>query len=34
VNHGLRVRDVTVSPLLGSAGNREFFLLLEAPRPT
>ncbi len=30
VNHGLRVRDVTVSPLLGSAGNREFFLLLEA----
>jgi 23S rRNA (cytidine1920-2'-O)/16S rRNA (cytidine1409-2'-O)-methyltransferase len=31
VNHGLRVRDVTVSPLLGSAGNREFFLLLETP---
>jgi 23S rRNA (cytidine1920-2'-O)/16S rRNA (cytidine1409-2'-O)-methyltransferase len=30
VNHGLRVRDVTVSPLLGAAGNREFFLLLEA----
>jgi 23S rRNA (cytidine1920-2'-O)/16S rRNA (cytidine1409-2'-O)-methyltransferase len=33
VNHGLRVRDVTVSPLLGAAGNREFFLLLEAESP-
>jgi 23S rRNA (cytidine1920-2'-O)/16S rRNA (cytidine1409-2'-O)-methyltransferase len=31
VNHGLRVRNVTVSPLLGAAGNREFFLLLETP---
>ncbi len=31
VNHGLRVRGVTVSPLLGPAGNREFFLLLETP---
>ena len=31
VNHELRVRDVTVSPLLGAAGNREFFLLLETP---
>jgi 23S rRNA (cytidine1920-2'-O)/16S rRNA (cytidine1409-2'-O)-methyltransferase len=31
VNNGLRVRDVTVSPLLGAAGNREFFLLLETP---
>jgi 23S rRNA (cytidine1920-2'-O)/16S rRNA (cytidine1409-2'-O)-methyltransferase len=30
VNHGFRVRDLTVSPLLGSAGNREFFVLLEA----
>jgi 23S rRNA (cytidine1920-2'-O)/16S rRNA (cytidine1409-2'-O)-methyltransferase len=29
VNNGLRVRDVCVSPLLGAAGNREFFLLLE-----
>jgi predicted rRNA methylase YqxC with S4 and FtsJ domains len=29
VNHGLRVRDVCASPLLGAAGNREFFLLLE-----
>jgi 23S rRNA (cytidine1920-2'-O)/16S rRNA (cytidine1409-2'-O)-methyltransferase len=31
VNSGLRVRDMTVSPLLGAAGNREFFLLLETP---
>jgi 23S rRNA (cytidine1920-2'-O)/16S rRNA (cytidine1409-2'-O)-methyltransferase len=31
VNAGLRVRDVCVSPLLGAAGNREFFLLLEMP---
>ena len=31
VSNGLRVRDVTVSPLLGAAGNREFFLLLETP---
>jgi 23S rRNA (cytidine1920-2'-O)/16S rRNA (cytidine1409-2'-O)-methyltransferase len=31
VNNGLRVRDVCVSPLLGAAGNREFFLLLETP---
>jgi len=29
VSHGLRVRGVTASPLLGPAGNREFFLLLE-----
>jgi 23S rRNA (cytidine1920-2'-O)/16S rRNA (cytidine1409-2'-O)-methyltransferase len=29
VNHGLRVRGLTTSPLLGPAGNREFFLLLE-----
>jgi 23S rRNA (cytidine1920-2'-O)/16S rRNA (cytidine1409-2'-O)-methyltransferase len=29
VNHGLRVRGMTASPLLGPAGNREFFLLLE-----
>lgn len=28
VNHGLRVRGVCVSPLLGPAGNREFFLWL------
>jgi len=31
VDHGLRVRGVAASPLLGPAGNREFFLLLEAP---
>jgi len=31
VNHGLRVRNVTTSPLLGPAGNREFFLHLETP---
>lgn len=31
VNAGLRVRGMTVSPLLGAAGNREFFLLLETP---
>jgi len=29
VNHGLRVRGVAMSPLLGPAGNRELFLLLE-----
>ncbi len=28
VNNGLRVRGVAVSPLLGPAGNREFFLHL------
>ena len=28
VNHGLRVRGVAMSPLLGPAGNREFFLWL------
>jgi 23S rRNA (cytidine1920-2'-O)/16S rRNA (cytidine1409-2'-O)-methyltransferase len=32
VNHGLRVRGVTASQLLGPAGNREFFLLLEKAR--
>jgi 23S rRNA (cytidine1920-2'-O)/16S rRNA (cytidine1409-2'-O)-methyltransferase len=32
VNHGLGVRGVTASPLLGPAGNREFFLLLEKER--
>jgi 23S rRNA (cytidine1920-2'-O)/16S rRNA (cytidine1409-2'-O)-methyltransferase len=31
VNHGLRVRGVAMSPLLGPAGNREFFLLLRTP---
>jgi 23S rRNA (cytidine1920-2'-O)/16S rRNA (cytidine1409-2'-O)-methyltransferase len=31
VNHGLRVRGVTASPLLGPAGNREFFLWLRLP---
>jgi 23S rRNA (cytidine1920-2'-O)/16S rRNA (cytidine1409-2'-O)-methyltransferase len=34
VNHGLRVRGVAMSPLLGPAGNREFFLLLETPAET
>lgn len=29
VNNRLRVRGVAISPLLGAAGNREFFLLLE-----
>jgi len=28
VNNGLRIRGVTSSPLLGPAGNREFFLWL------
>ena len=28
LNHGLRVRGVAMSPLLGPAGNREFFLWL------
>jgi len=28
---GLRVRGLTASPLLGPAGNREFFLLLQKP---
>lgn len=31
VNAGLRVRGVAASPLLGPAGNREFFLWLRAP---
>jgi 23S rRNA (cytidine1920-2'-O)/16S rRNA (cytidine1409-2'-O)-methyltransferase len=31
VDHGLRVRGVTTSPLLGPAGNREFFLWLRMP---
>ncbi len=34
VNAGLRVRGVATSPLLGPAGNREFFLLLETPETT
>jgi 23S rRNA (cytidine1920-2'-O)/16S rRNA (cytidine1409-2'-O)-methyltransferase len=29
VNHGLRVRGLTTSPLLGPAGNREFFIWME-----
>jgi 23S rRNA (cytidine1920-2'-O)/16S rRNA (cytidine1409-2'-O)-methyltransferase len=29
VNNALRVRGVAMSPLLGPAGNREFFVLLE-----
>ncbi len=29
VDHGFRLRGLTPSPLLGDAGNREFFLLLE-----
>ena len=31
VYHRLRVRGLTMSPLLGPAGNREFFVLLETP---
>ena len=31
VNQGLRVRDLCPSPILGDAGNREFFLLLQKP---
>ena len=34
VNHGLRLRGLTPSPLLGDAGNREFFLHLEIPDRT
>jgi 23S rRNA (cytidine1920-2'-O)/16S rRNA (cytidine1409-2'-O)-methyltransferase len=30
LNHGLRVRGVSMSPLRGPAGNREFFLWLRA----
>ena len=30
VNFGLRLRDLTPSPILGDAGNREFFLLLRS----
>ena len=29
VNEGFRLRDLVPSPILGDAGNREFFLLLE-----
>lgn len=32
IRNGLRVRGVVRSPLLGPAGNREFFLILERPR--
>ena len=32
VNHDLRVRGLVTSPLLGPAGNREFFLWLQTPR--
>ncbi len=31
VNQGLRVRNLCPSPILGDAGNREFFLLLQKP---
>lgn len=34
VNHGLRVRGVAMSPLLGPAGNREFFLSLRVDNGT
>ena len=30
INSGLRLRDLTPSPILGAAGNREFCLLLES----
>ena len=32
VSRGLRLRDICRSPILGDAGNREFFVLLERPR--
>mgnify|MGYP001565554134 CR=1 FL=1 len=31
VGHGLRLRNLCPSPILGDAGNREFFLLLQKP---
>jgi 23S rRNA (cytidine1920-2'-O)/16S rRNA (cytidine1409-2'-O)-methyltransferase len=31
INEGLRVRNLCASPILGDAGNREFFLLLQKP---
>jgi len=31
INAGLRVRNLCPSPILGDAGNREFFLLLQKP---
>ena len=31
VDNRLRVRNLTASPIVGDAGNREFFLLLETP---
>ena len=31
VEHGLRVRNLTTSPVLGDKGNREFLLLLQKP---
>ena len=31
VNRGLRLRNLCASPILGDAGNREFFLLLQKP---
>ena len=31
VNEGLRVRNLCPSPILGDAGNREFFMLLQKP---
>ena len=34
VEHGIRLRGLTPSPILGDAGNREFFLLLETPNRT
>jgi len=34
IEHGLRVRGVLRSPLLGPAGNREFFLWLRVPPAT
>ena len=31
VNRGLRLRNLCASPIVGDAGNREFFLLLQKP---
>jgi 23S rRNA (cytidine1920-2'-O)/16S rRNA (cytidine1409-2'-O)-methyltransferase len=34
VDYGLRVRNITASPILGRSGNREFMLLLQQPQST
>lgn len=34
IGHGLRFRGATASPILGNAGNREFFVWMQTPGPT